>query len=242
MNESAEGYLPVSENPTVPWSLRDTWIGLGLLVLIQLMIAAVILIFKPGRTLISDYAPLVIILNELILIIPVVMILGWKRADWKLLGFRRFNRGLIGMGCGFLVATFFITVINNSIFLALGWQVQANEIIQILKMLPAPNAFIFTAVILAPFVEESLFRGFLFAGFRQRYGWNRAALLSSSIFALAHVLPAAFIPTFVLGYSFSYLYHKSNSLWPGIIMHFLVNAFGVFVLFAFLHAGNAIHS
>jgi membrane protease YdiL (CAAX protease family) len=25
----------------------------------------------------------------------------------------------------------------------------------------------------------------------------------------------------------AYVYHKSNSVWPGILLHFLVNAFGL---------------
>lgn len=242
MNESPESNNANPESPRLPWSLRDTWLGLGLLLLIQVIIIAAILIFKPPKSSIRDYAPWVIILNELVLIIPVILVLGWRQANWRLLGFREFGISAIGMGCGFLIAAFLLTIINNSIFLALGWQVQANQIIQLLKDLPSPAAFIFTAVILAPLVEESLFRGFLFAGFRQSYGWNKAALLSSGLFALAHVLPAAFIPTFILGYSFSYLYHKSDSLWPGILMHFLVNAFGVLALFAYLYSGHPIPS
>ena len=76
-------------------------------------------------------------------------------------------------------------------------------------------------------VEEIFFRGFLFQGFRQKYGWVNAALLSSAIFAAAHLDPVALIPTFVLGIVLAYVYHRSNSLWPGIILHFLVNAFGL---------------
>jgi membrane protease YdiL (CAAX protease family) len=30
------------------------------------------------------------------------------------------------------------------------------------------------------------------------------------------------------------VYHRSNSLWPGIILHFLINAFGLCATFASL--------
>jgi membrane protease YdiL (CAAX protease family) len=82
-------------------------------------------------------------------------------------------------------------------------------------------------VIVAPFVEEVFFRGFLFQGLRQRYGWIAAMLLSSAIFAVAHLDPVALIPTFVLGNVLAYVYHRSNSVWPGIGLHFLVNGFGL---------------
>jgi hypothetical protein len=92
-------------------------------------------------------------------------------------------------------------------------------------------------VVLAPIVEETFFRGFLFAGFRQHYGYNKAALLSSAIFAAAHLESSIFVPTFVLGLIFSYLYQKSNSVFPGMIMHFLVNAFGIITIFELTRYG-----
>ena len=76
-------------------------------------------------------------------------------------------------------------------------------------------------------------RGFIFSGFRQSYGWKKAAFLSSTIFALAHLQPVAFLPTFMLGYVFSYLYQKSNSILPGIFLHLLTNLFGLLSAFAF---------
>jgi membrane protease YdiL (CAAX protease family) len=52
-------------------------------------------------------------------------------------------------------------------------------------------------------------------------------LLSGFIFAVAHLDLVVLIPTFVLGCLLAYVYHRSNSLWPGIILHFLVNSFGL---------------
>jgi membrane protease YdiL (CAAX protease family) len=54
-----------------------------------------------------------------------------------------------------------------------------------------------------------------------------AALLSSVIFAAAHLDLVALIPTFILGCLLAYVYHRSNSVWPGVILHVLVNAFGL---------------
>ena len=107
-----------------------------------------------------------------------------------------------------------VTIINNTLFLKFGKNIQADEIAKLLATLSSPYPFIFTGVILAPIVEETFFRGFLFAGFRQRYGYQKAALLSSAIFAAAHLQLAVLVPTFVLGYIFSYLYQKSNSIIP----------------------------
>jgi membrane protease YdiL (CAAX protease family) len=41
-----------------------------------------------------------------------------------------------------------------------------------------------------------------------------------------------FIPVFILGYVFAYLYQKSNSIWPGIIIHALVNGLALTAVYS----------
>jgi len=217
----------------LPWSLKDTWIGLGMFVVIQIILVGVVLKLKPSII----YGSFIVVVLELIYILPVVIILAVRRADFKLLGYRRFKAGVMGIGCGLVVGSYLITIVNNAIFVMLGVSTQAEEIGRIMAAISSPGWFIFTGVIVAPIVEESLFRGFLFAGFRQRYGFQTAALLSSALFAIAHHQLAALIPTFVLGYIFSHLYQRSNSIFPGMLLHFLVNAFGIITLFVLSRYG-----
>lgn len=233
--QGSEGSPSPQEIPetTLPWSFDDTWIGLGLLVIIQIASVAAVLLFKPLKV----YGTYIVVFLELVYIFPALIILSIRRAPFKLLGYRSFKFRFIEIGLGLVVASYFITVINNTLFLMFGKNIQADEIAQLLRTLSSPYSFIFTGVIIAPIVEETFFRGFLFAGFRQRYGYNKAALLSSAIFAAAHLQPSVLVPTFVLGYIFSYLYHKSNSIIPGMIMHFMVNAFGIITIFALMRAG-----
>jgi membrane protease YdiL (CAAX protease family) len=56
-----------------------------------------------------------------------------------------------------------------------------------------------------------------------RYGWKKAAVISSALFAVIHFQPIAFVLIFVLGLIFAYLYHRSNSIWPAILMHVATN-------------------
>jgi uncharacterized protein len=223
-------------DPSVPWSIRDAWLGLGSLILIQILIVGAVLTFKPAKV----YGSFAVILLELTYLVPLVMILGRRRVNWRLLGYRKFSTNNILMGCGLLVICYIIIFVNNTIFLMLGKTTQAEQIAKLMSTLPSPYALVFTGVILAPFVEESFFRGFLFAGFRQRYGWKWAALLSSVFFAALHLQFSTLIPTFVLGYVFSILYQKSNSILPGILMHFVVNAFGFFALYISTRFGGLI--
>jgi membrane protease YdiL (CAAX protease family) len=222
--------LPPQDNTaySLPWSLIDTWIGLGLLAMILVAFTVVALVFRPLRV----NETFIMVFTELIFIFPVLIVLAVRHANFKFLGYRKFNAGILETGFGLVAASYLVTILNNAIFVKLGLSIQADDITRLLGKLSSPYPFIFTAVILAPFVEETFFRGFLFAGFRQRYGHQKAALLSSAIFAAAHFQWAALIPTFLLGYIFAYLYRKSNSIWPGILMHFAVNAFGIIIFFA----------
>jgi CAAX protease family protein len=217
----------------LPWSFDDTWIGVGLLVIIQIAFVLVVLLFKPIRI----YGTFIVVFLELVYIFPVVIILSIRHADYRLLGYRRFDSRFIAIGCVLVAASYVVTVVNNTLFLKFGKNIQADEIAKLLATLSTPYSFIFTGVVVAPIVEETFFRGFLFAGFRQRYGYQKAALLSSAIFAAAHLQLSVLVPTFLLGYIFSYLYQKSNSIFPGMLMHFLVNAFGLFTIFALTRSG-----
>jgi membrane protease YdiL (CAAX protease family) len=76
-------------------------------------------------------------------------------------------------------------------------------------------------------VEELFFRGFLYAGLAQRYSWRKAAVISSALFALIHLQPLAIAPIFILGYIFAYLYRRSGSIWPAVVMHVATNALGL---------------
>jgi membrane protease YdiL (CAAX protease family) len=92
-------------------------------------------------------------------------------------------------------------------------------------------ALIFIALVLVPpFVEESLFRGFLFRAYRRRFGAVAASLIISLIFALLHTPVGVSIDVFVLSLFLCYLRTKTDNLWPSIIMHGLKN----FVAFIFL--------
>jgi membrane protease YdiL (CAAX protease family) len=214
--EDIEGYL-------VPWTTQEAWIGVGMLVLIMILEVILVLKFR-GSTYFESFGP---ILLESLYLLPVILILGRRRANWLRLGFRRFGADHIALGCGLIVGAYFLIIIHNSLLLLLGIHTQGTDLIRTFNALKSPVGFILVGVLAAPMVEEIFFRGFLFQGFRQRYGWNKAAIASSLVFALAHLQLVALIPTFLLGYVLSYVYHRSNSIWPGMILHFLVNAVGI---------------
>jgi uncharacterized protein len=79
-------------------------------------------------------------------------------------------------------------------------------------------------VIFAPIFEELAFRGLLFASLRRRFSFMPAALLSASIFALAHGYGLiGFVSVLWSGFLWAWIYEKTGSLIPGMIAHAMNN-------------------
>jgi membrane protease YdiL (CAAX protease family) len=90
---------------------------------------------------------------------------------------------------------------------------------------------------LGPVLEEVFFRSFSFAGLRQRYSLPTAAGISATLFALIHLQWPLFVPLVVLGFLLAALYERSNSLWPPIVTHVMLNAVALGLAYVRLRAG-----
>jgi membrane protease YdiL (CAAX protease family) len=94
-------------------------------------------------------------------------------------------------------------------------------------------------VVLPPLVEEILLRGYLYTGLRTRLSIIPAALITSFLFAAAHLqwgsghalLWVAALDTFVLSLVLVYLREKTGSLWASIGLHMLKNSIAFVSLF-----------
>ncbi|CUS36515.1 CPBP family intramembrane glutamic endopeptidase [Candidatus Nitrospira nitrificans] len=79
-------------------------------------------------------------------------------------------------------------------------------------------------VIFAPIFEELAFRGLLFAMLRRRLEFLPAALISTSLFALAHGYSLiGFVSVFWSGFLWAWIYERTGSLIPGIVAHAMNN-------------------
>ncbi len=88
------------------------------------------------------------------------------------------------------------------------------------------------------FLEEIIFRGFLFK-MMEKDNVNRAILVTSLTFGIGHIVNllngAELIPTLIqicnavaLGYLFVVIFQKGKSLWPCIIAHATINSLSIF--------------
>lgn len=95
----------------------------------------------------------------------------------------------------------------------------------------------FAAVLVAPFCEELLFRGFLYPVAKKFTGPWLAAFSSALFFAAAHGNLAALLPLFIFGGLLVLLYEKTGSIWAPIAVHFCFNSATVIVQIAARYFG-----
>jgi membrane protease YdiL (CAAX protease family) len=94
--------------------------------------------------------------------------------------------------------------------------------------------FVVVAVIMAPLFEEVVFRGFLFRGLANSWGWVWGALASAAVFGLAHLQLDVFVPLFALGFALAWVYQRTGSLWTSITLHAVFNGISVLAWYFFL--------
>lgn len=93
--------------------------------------------------------------------------------------------------------------------------------------------FYFTVGVLAPFCEETLFRGFLYSYLRGRWPVFPSVLVSGVLFAGIHLDYGGFLPLCVLGMLFAVVVERTKSILPSIVAHGLWNS-GTFSIVLFL--------
>jgi membrane protease YdiL (CAAX protease family) len=81
--------------------------------------------------------------------------------------------------------------------------------------------------------EEILFRGFVLKNLEKISKANVAIFLTGFLFALYHLQPFNLIPLIILGSFLAYIVYYSNSIYVGMLCHFLNNFFASYFLYRF---------
>lgn len=91
-------------------------------------------------------------------------------------------------------------------------------------------AAVFTVDIIPAIAEESLFRGVFLENLKRRYGFLRALIVVSVLFAIMHINPSSLISIFLFALALGYVYLKTEKLIYPIMLHFFYNGFATLLL------------
>jgi len=155
------------------------------------------------------------------------------KKDFKDFKKNHFKTIIIYFLIGFILSTL-SNIFINSVLIPNG--ISNNELANIELLLE--NKFLYSIMLcfFIPFIEEVIFRIELKKTYKNKYTY---IFLSSIIFSLLHLLSNTklielvyFIPYFILGYCFSYIYYKTDNIYSNILTHMLHNS--VIVIFYLL--------
>lgn len=93
-------------------------------------------------------------------------------------------------------------------------------------LLPANKSMLLIGalvVLVVPIVEEFIFRGLIFRGFRRSLGLTASVISSAALFAIVHP-PASVIPVFGLGIVTALVYERTQLLIGTMVAHAVYNA------------------
>lgn len=94
------------------------------------------------------------------------------------------------------------------------------------------------AAVVAPLVEEVVFRGVLYGWMRRSLRPAIAAVLSGVIFASVHGVPQLVPALAVQGIILALVYERTGSLWPSVVLHGVFNGIMLAMLYALLLGGG----
>lgn len=110
---------------------------------------------------------------------------------------------------------------------------------QSMKAIPLLTAFV--TVIYAPIVEETLFRGVFFRCLRSKCNFLISMLISGLMFGSIHIFSSVLAGNFSdawylltyagIGFILCIAYEQNCSIYPSIILHFMVNFLGTLAMF-----------
>ena len=83
--------------------------------------------------------------------------------------------------------------------------------------------------IIIPIQEELMYRGLIYKNIEQRYNHIKAAVISSTVFAVMHMNLSQGIYAFLMGFVLAFIYQKTKNIYACITFHCSANIFAVFV-------------
>ncbi|RMF66528.1 MAG: CPBP family intramembrane metalloprotease [Calditrichaeota bacterium] len=212
---------PDYDLPPHPSVKEILWVLLGTILLLVLFTLAI-----P-----KDLGKVQLILGESVIVLPALFLVRAK--GYRFRSVFRLNPVSGRVVLLSLCLGVSVTVLGDEIDRIVGIFIKLPpEVEQLIQELLGANSFtewlivVFAAVFLAGLVEEMVFRGLLLQAFERRFELTYAIFLSALLFAMFH-FHFWIIQVLLLGVLLGFLSWRSDSIIPGMILHWVNNAFAL---------------
>ena len=221
------------------WKQKDTWTGKEFTLLLLLEFIFVIVVVKYGvQSLYLSWFSNTLYSGTLTgLTIAIVLMTGLyfialrpKNLSWREVGVRSFSAKYWWKIPIWILITIILSVAVVLLTSLLGNSVDNSKTESLQQNI---NLFtiligIISAGVVSPVYEEIFYRGFIYRWLRVRLGMNWGIVISSLLFTIAHFPTLNAMPVnFINGVVFAWVYEKTGSAIPGMIIHGVFNTIAV---------------
>jgi len=230
---------------SIKWTVRDAFLAIiflvAILAAVYFITAKIAVVLQIGERInssnITNLSFSVLYGIQVLLMVGVTWFFAvyWRRSKFKDLGLKYYS---IIRTIWYSFLSLFLIFAINFLYVFLMTKVfkiapPASKIEELVINENLSSIILITVVsIIAPLSEELFFRGFLLQAFRKKWGPFTGILLSSIIFAAAHLELYNFIPLMAIGWILGYIFHKTKSLMPVIFLHAIYNLLMILILFS----------
>lgn len=178
-----------------------------------------------------------VIVNELLILLPAVIIVLFKKENFKnTFRLNKISLKQIGLCFVLFLATLIINAFLSSLVILVLKVIGVSYVAQNIPSPTTSNELLlasFFVAIVPAFFEDMFFRGFLLRSC-ERHGRKFAIFCSAFCFALMHVLNGyVFFNIFYVGIILALAVYYTNSIWAGVFIHFCNNFAGVIVKYIY---------
>ena len=241
----------------VPWTLKQTLIGAALTIVPWLVIVLGAQLASSGAGASSTRAgrlpvaadliggivalSVTVIVEGAFLIAPLWVALAQRprgttaRDGMRALGFSKAQLwASLGWIVGGMIVVYLLGLVYSLVIthFNLGLQTNAETLQQTAQYAPITTiCTLIGAVFIAPFCEETFFRGYLFAGLLKGMHVWLAALIAAVLFTIVHGDIGSAVLLFAIGLILAAMRYRLGSIWPGMVLHALNNGIAaIFIL------------
>ncbi|BAE84047.1 CPBP family intramembrane glutamic endopeptidase [Desulfitobacterium hafniense] len=159
-------------------------------------------------------------------LVVIIAIMKVRRWTWSDLGWKDVKGRYVGSVIAFYILTWIINIFYAAYLLQKGFTPPDTDVYTQLMGNATVVTFCLNLILagmLAPIIEETMFRGIIFGSLQTYMGKWTAAAVSAAIFSGLHLQSYGFLPRFVLGMVLAYLVMKHKSIKPAVALHAVNN-------------------
>ncbi|MEO0479886.1 MAG: type II CAAX endopeptidase family protein [Planctomycetota bacterium] len=208
MSLTERAHIPVSERRR---QFSGIFLELGLIALAFFGVPLLPALGDSNMDVVFSWLPVTAVIGGLVIVGVASISPHVRKSDFKLGKFEHWAEALAATAGFFVVALGLMSLFED--------RASSDEFFSDFSL---PVALFVVAVCPALF-EELAFRGAVFARFRHLFGVRSGIIYTSIAFALGHGQTLG-LPIHVgLGFYLTWLRHRSGTIWPGVLCHFLYN-------------------